>query len=90
MAFYRLSEGRIRRVIRNFTRSEKGIADGTIAVMQPERSAKHPYEVWVMYQPLKLKKKIIAAWRYPGKSPIRQAPPIPEDILEELRSLDGE
>ena len=33
------------------------------------------------------KKVIITAWRYPGKSPIREAIPIPNDILEELKSI---
>jgi len=28
--------------------------------------------------------KIISAWRYPGRSPIGQPPPIPEDILWEV------
>jgi len=33
------------------------------------------------------KKVIITAWRYPGKSPIREAIPIPNDILEELKNI---
>jgi hypothetical protein len=33
------------------------------------------------------KKIIITAWRYPGKSPIREAIPIPNDILEELKHI---
>ena len=28
--------------------------------------------------------RVITAWRYPGKSPIRGPIPIPEEILEEL------
>ena len=59
-------------------------------------------EIWVMYTQKKLetvtrklktnfsqpaKKIIITAWRYPGKSPIREAIPIPNDILEELKSI---
>ena len=55
-------------------------------------------EVWVMYAEKKTrpqekqnfigkKKVIITAWRYPGKSPIREAIPIPADILEELKSI---
>lgn len=38
-------------------------------------------ELWVMYQDTKAARKIIAAWRYPGVSPVRQRPPFPEDIL---------
>jgi len=29
--------------------------------------------------------KIISAWRYPGSSPIGKPPPIPGDIIEELK-----
>ena len=31
--------------------------------------------------------KIITCWRYPGTSPVRQPPPIPEDILREIHQL---
>lgn len=74
--------------MRSPKRSEKGIAEGTIAVMQPTGSKK-PSEVWVMYQaPSKRgtgRKIIITAWRYPGVSPVRDEIPIPVDILEELK-----
>ena len=33
------------------------------------------------------KKIVITAWRYPGKSPIRDETPTPADILEELKSI---
>ena len=81
MMFYGLSADRVKRVIRNPNRSEKGIAPNTIGVMQPAGSK----EVWVMYANRGKKKIIITAWRYPGKSPIREAIPIPADILEELK-----
>lgn len=59
MAFYNLSENRVKRVLRNPQRTEKGIALNTIASMQPAGSKKHPYEIWVMYaiesQKLKIK-----------------------------------
>jgi len=29
---------------------------------------------------------MISAWKYPGKSPIRE-PPIPEDVLENLKEI---
>ena len=86
MMFYGLSADRGKRVIRNPNRSEKGIAPNTIAVMQPAGSKK-PSEIWVMYANRGKKKVIITAWRYPGKSPIREAIPIPADILEELKSI---
>ncbi len=54
-------------------------------------------EIWVMYATKKRaakdpnlispKKVIITAWRYPGKSPVREAIPIPNDILEELKNI---
>ncbi len=54
-------------------------------------------EIWVMYAVGKSqskinnlvprKKVVITAWRYPGKSPIREAIPIPNDILEELKNI---
>ena len=88
MKYYRLSEARVKRVLNNPKRKELGIAPGTIAVMQPTNS-KHSSEIWVMYQTIKLKiqnpkLKVITAWRYPGRSPIRGPIPIPEEILEEL------
>lgn len=89
MMFYGLSADRIKRIMRSPKRSENGIAEGTIAVMQSVGSKTRPSEVWVMYQALskrgKSRKIIITAWRYPGVSPIRDEIPIPVDILEELK-----
>ena len=93
MVFYGLSPERIKRVIRSPERSEKGIASDTIAVMQSAGKERGRYEVWVMYAKPKQKKSnivagrkiIITAWRYPGTSPVREAIPIPTDILEELK-----
>ena len=39
-------------------------------------------EIWVMYADTKKERRIIAAWRYPGVSPVREPPPFPDDILE--------
>ena len=98
MKQYGLSENRVKRVINNPKRKEAGIAPGTIAVMQPN-SSKHSYEFWAMYQVKKNSKsearnskriKIITAWKYPGKSPIRGPIPIPRDILEELENYVSE
>ena len=50
MAFYGLSESRVKRILRFPQRTEKGIAPETIASMQTSGSKKHPYEIWVMYQ----------------------------------------
>jgi len=87
MYYYRLSESRIKRVLRNPRRKEMGIAPGTVAVMQPNNS-KHTYEIWAMYSNSRGGKiKVITAWRYPGKSPIRGPIPIPLEILEELGEI---
>ncbi len=97
---YGLSADRVKRVMRNPTRSEKGIAPDTIAVMQPAGSKAKPTEVWVMYATKKTrstkdklatligpKKVVITAWRYPGISKVRDEIPIPADILAELRNI---
>jgi len=97
MKYYHLSEQRLKRVLNNPKRKELGIAPGTIAVMQPTGSKKHPTEIWLMYQIVKNSKfeirnsklRIITAWRYPGKSPIRGPIPIPVEILEELGELNN-
>ena len=98
MRQYRLSEQRVRRVIRHPTRTEQGILQGAVAVMQPSGGKKYS-EIWVMYllrngeSPMeneKLKEgriKIITAWRYPGKSPERD--PVPAEILREVAHLLG-
>ena len=49
MKQYMLSESRVKRVIRNPQRVEKGIAPNTLASMQKAGSKKHPYEIWTMY-----------------------------------------
>jgi hypothetical protein len=83
MRQYGLSEARVKRVLRAPVRVEAGIAPKTVAVMTPA-GAKRPQEIWVMYQDTKKVRKVIAAWRYPGISPVREPPPFP---VEELRFL---
>src|SRR4051812_49387510 len=84
MRYYGLSESRIRRILHSPHRKEEGVAPGTSACMQKAGSAKHPFEIWVMYQELKKSRaiphlpparKIISAWRFPGTSKKRE--PIP-------------
>ncbi len=84
MRQYRLSKSRILRVLYRPSRTEKGIAPETIAVMQPVSKRKKVGEIWLMYQDTQKMRKIITAWRYPGKSPIGEKIPIPEDIRLEL------
>lgn len=102
MRQYRLTESRVKRVLRYPKRLEEGVAEDTVAGMQPAGSQKHPFEIWVMWaqkvksQKSKFKSKfnpdaqkitIISAWRYPGTSPLREPPPIPDDVWEELRQI---
>ena len=49
MRQYGLSESRIKRVLRFPKRVEIGVAEDTVAGMQPAGSSKHPYEIWVMW-----------------------------------------
>ncbi len=90
MRQYGLSEARVKRVLRNPVRTEAGIAPKTVAVMQPNhppktgqlgKAGKWSQELWVMYADTKKARRIIAAWRYPGVSPVRQPPPFPDDIM---------
>jgi len=87
MRYYRLSPSRIERVIRNPTRTETGVAQGTIAVMAPGETKDYT-EIWVMYKTEKTngkRLKIITAWRYPGKS--RERDPIPRSVLDEVHEI---
>jgi len=97
MRFYNLSETRLKKLLKNPERIERGIAPKTVAIMQTTKAKKRPTEIWLMYQKRKLKTQnsklktenevivIISAWRYPGKSPIGQ-PPIPEETLKILKN----
>lgn len=79
MRQYGISEARVRRVLRAPARVEAGIAPKTIAVMQ-SAGGKRKQELWIMYRDTKLARRVIAAWRYPGVSPVRERPPFPVDL----------
>lgn len=85
MNFYRLSESRVKRIIHSPSRIEEGIAPKTIAMMQAVKSAKNPYELWVMIQEAPKVRKVISAWRYPGKT--KPGEPLPEEIMREIKSF---
>ena len=116
MAFYKLSEQRVRRVINTPKRTEEGIAPKTIAVMQPvsvtyrhvtetvpsgaQRSRGTPLssgkfskkreetwnqEIWVMFQDKNSQRKIISAWRYPGRTK-----PKSEAVIDGIRAAYNE
>jgi hypothetical protein len=93
MRYYRLSETRLKRVLRKPDRKELGVAPRTVAIMQITGTRKRPTEIWLMYQkpPPRQKRKaitIISAWRYPARSKKGKPPPIPEDILWEIEKLN--
>jgi len=101
MRHYRLTESRVKRIIRHPSRIEEGVLENGIACMQPDGQPmkekeppsqwqkKRASEIWVMYVIVKSKSKpqikIITAWRYPGKSPERD--PIPADVLREVKQI---
>lgn len=97
MMFYGLSASKIKSVLSRHDREEQGIAPDTIAVMKKSGSAKHPYEIWAMYQDKEIiqdgiknaRRVVITAWRYPGVSKPKEKIPIPEGVLEELEQ-DGD
>lgn len=82
MRQYRLSEGRVRRILHTPHRIEEGIAEGTVAMMQ-RSTGKHPYELWVMIADAKEGRKVISAWRYPGVTEPRKE--LPAAVLHGLR-----
>ncbi len=96
MAFYGLSESRVRRVIKSPLRVEEGIAEKTGACMQPSsykfKDGKKSWtqEIWVMFVTKRGEKsrvtsnqlKIISAWRYPGVT--KPGTPLPDIILAEI------
>ncbi|HXV26876.1 MAG TPA: hypothetical protein VD862_02555 [Candidatus Paceibacterota bacterium] len=90
---YRLTPSRVLRVVRAPQRTEEGVVEGTVAGMQFAGTKQKPTEIWVMWREEGKKKSgllavrrkiIITAWRYPGVSPIRSAPPLPDGVLAEL------
>ena len=84
MRYYRLSEQRVKRVIRNPERVEEGIAENTIAVMQPFGNKKDR-EIWVMVPNTKEKRRVISAWIYPART--KAGEPLPEEITREFREV---
>ncbi len=93
MREYRLTEGRVRRVIHSPLRVEEGIAENTIAVMQPASVKKTEkgvpvewtQEIWVMVAETPAERRVISVWRYPGRT--KPGEPLPAEILREIRLL---
>lgn len=100
MRQYGLSVSKLLQILRKPERKEKGIVDGTTAVMKTNKVfslskskiKKAPGEIWLMYKDVKQGgeniRKIISAWRYPGISKPGETIPVPEDIFKELMGLE--
>lgn len=82
MNYYRLSQSRVKRLIRHPERIEEGVAEDTIAVMQPFGNKKDR-EIWAMVRDTKDKRKVISAWIYPART--KPGEPLPESIVKEFR-----
>ena len=82
MRYYKLPASKVKRVIKAPYRIEEGIAQNTIAVMQPYGNKKDK-EIWVMVADTSDKRKVISAWRYPART--KAGEPLPEEILREFR-----
>jgi len=94
MRQYGLSKQKLSNILRSPERKERGIVDGTTAVMKTNKVfskvlKRAPGEIWLMYRDIKDLRKIISAWRYPGISKPGEAIPIPEDIRQELLNENG-
>ena len=92
MQYYRLSEGRVRRVLHSPRRVEEGIAEDTIALMQPVSMTKTVrgaedwnQEIWVMIVETPSERRVISAWRYPGKT--KPGDPLPQEVINELTDI---
>src|SRR6056297_441372 len=83
MHYYRLSKPKIKRLLYNYDRKERGIAPKTIALMKRVKK-KRETEIWLMYEKKENKIKIISAWRYPGITKENESFYIPSDVLEEI------
>lgn len=91
MRQYRLSEARVKRVLHSPTRVEEGIAEDTIAMMQPAsmkingKEKTWTQEIWVMIAETPKSRRVVSAWRYPGQTKL--GTPLPPEVLRELRAM---
>ena len=85
MRYYNLPESRVRRVIKSYDRIEEGIAESTIAVMQRTGSGKREHEIWVMVADRGKQRRVVSAWRYPGKTKAGES--LPDEILREFKEV---
>jgi len=88
MRFYGLSEKKVLNLLFHPERVEKGIVPGTIAHMKTVGSLKRQTEIWLLYQPKGQVKKIITAWRYPGRTQPGEEIPIPLEIKKAIENRE--
>ncbi len=82
---YGLGPGVVKRVMRHPDRKEEGIAEKTVAVMKDKSTKSANKELWVMYQIVKSKKRVISAWIYPGKTEPGAEIYVPDEVWEEIQ-----
>ncbi len=83
--YYSLSKRKLKRMLYEFDRKEQGIAPNTIAVMKRVKKTRET-EIWLMYEEVENKIKIVSAWRYPGTTEKDESIYIPSDVFEELNN----
>jgi len=84
---YGITPNNVKRVIRHPDRKQEGIAEETIAVMKRKDTKSAKKELWVMYQKIGAKKRIISAWIYPGESPKGKEIFVPDDVWVEIEKF---
>lgn len=105
MRFYGLSESRIRRVIKSPARIEEGIAQSTIAAMQPasykmkDGQRTWSQEIWVMFRTVSIPsntnsgasiKSIKIISAWRYPGKTKEGSPLPSEILNEIEEGLGE
>ncbi|MEA1925660.1 MAG: hypothetical protein U9M90_00235 [Patescibacteria group bacterium] len=86
---YSISPNNVKRAIRYPDRKQEGVAENTIAVMKRKDTRSAKKELWVMYQNVGEKKRIISSWIYPGESPKGDEIFIPDDVWDEIKKFSG-
>lgn len=81
---YRITPNNVKRVIRHPDRKQEGIAAKTIAAMKRKDTKSAKKELWVMYQLVGSKKRIISTWIYPGESTKGEEIFVPDEVWEEI------
>ncbi|MDZ7611312.1 MAG: hypothetical protein U5L10_00960 [Candidatus Moranbacteria bacterium] len=81
---YGITPNRVKRIINNPQRREEGIAPSTVAVMQKKSKKEDKGELWVMYQTVGGKKRVISTWVYPGVTPKGKEIFVPDEVWMEI------